>query len=102
MPIQSDVLLAELANGRSLAEIAAESGAGVEEAESAWHTLLRGKLAPASATLTGDVGGSVEILRDSYGVPHVFADGERDLFYGLGFAMAQDRLWQMDYLRRKA
>jgi penicillin amidase len=102
MPLASDALLGGLAAGRSLAEIAADARVMVAEVESAWHALLRDKLPPTSATLTGEVSGSVEILRDSYGVPHVFADAERDLFYGLGFAMAQDRLWHMDYLRRKA
>lgn len=47
------------------------------------------------------VNGSVTIERDRLGIPHIFADGHRDLFFGFGYAMAQDRLFQMDYLRRK-
>ena len=42
----------------------------------------------------------VEIIRDSYGVPHIYAQNEPDLFFALGYAMAQDRLWQMDFYRR--
>ncbi|WP_167604784.1 penicillin acylase family protein [Maribellus sediminis] len=42
----------------------------------------------------------VEIMRDSHGVPHVYAENEDDLYRAVGFAMAQDRLWQMDLLRR--
>jgi penicillin G amidase len=42
----------------------------------------------------------VEILRDKHGVPHIYADNEDDLYRAVGFAMAQDRLWQMDLLRR--
>ena len=42
------------------------------------------------------------IIRDDYGVPHVFADTKADLAYGAGYAMAQDRLWQADVLRRAA
>jgi len=42
------------------------------------------------------------IIRDNYGVPHVFADTKEDLAYGAGYAMAQDRLWQADVLRRSA
>lgn len=42
----------------------------------------------------------VEILRDSHGIPHVYAQNEDDLYRAVGFAMAQDRLWQMDLLRR--
>ncbi len=42
----------------------------------------------------------VNVLRDSYGIPHVYAKTEADLYYAIGFLMAQDRLWQMDLLRR--
>src|SRR5690242_16161197 len=45
---------------------------------------------------------TVTILRDTYGVPHVFASTERGLFYGDGYAVAQDRLWQMERYRRDA
>ena len=42
------------------------------------------------------------IIRDDYGVPHVFADNKTGLAFGAGYAMAQDRLWQADVLRRAA
>ena len=42
----------------------------------------------------------VEILRDDYGVPHIYARNEADLYFALGFAVAQDRLWQMEFMRR--
>lgn len=45
---------------------------------------------------------AVEILRDRAGVPHVYADSTNNLYFGLGYAMAEDRLWQMDWLRRRA
>src|SRR3984893_11827043 len=48
------------------------------------------------------VSGKVEIIRDEAGVPHIFASTSADLQFGLGFAMAEDRLWQMDRLRRRA
>ncbi|PRY26730.1 penicillin amidase [Aliiruegeria haliotis] len=44
----------------------------------------------------------VEIVRDNANVPHVFGETDADVFYGLGFAHAQDRLWQMTLLRRTA
>jgi len=40
------------------------------------------------------------ISRDNYGVPHIFADTKEGLGFGAGYAMAQDRLWQADLLRR--
>ena len=42
------------------------------------------------------------IIRDDYGVPHVFADNKTGLAFGAGYAMAQDRLWQADVMRRAA
>ncbi|MHA1542829.1 MAG: penicillin acylase family protein, partial [Candidatus Hodarchaeales archaeon] len=42
------------------------------------------------------------IIRDNFGVPHVFANQKEGLGFGVGYAMAQDRLWQMDYERREA
>src|SRR6266567_4531209 len=41
-----------------------------------------------------------EVLRDSYGVPHVYAQTAHDLFYLQGYVTAQDRLFQMDLYRR--
>ncbi len=44
--------------------------------------------------------GEVTVLRDSFAVPHIYAQSEKDLYLATGFVMAQDRLWQMDLLRR--
>ncbi|MFV2001811.1 MAG: penicillin acylase family protein [Paracoccaceae bacterium] len=48
------------------------------------------------------ISGPVEIVRDSANVPHIFAGADADVYFGLGFAHAQDRLWQMTMLRRTA
>lgn len=45
-------------------------------------------------------GATVTIARDEHGVPHIDAASENDLAFGLGFAHAQDRLWQMEMNRR--
>jgi penicillin amidase len=42
----------------------------------------------------------VEIIRDIYGIPHIYAKNEPDLYFALGYAMAQDRLWQIEFYRR--
>jgi penicillin amidase len=44
----------------------------------------------------------VEIVRDNANVPHIFGANDADVFHALGFAHAQDRLWQMMMLRRTA
>jgi len=42
----------------------------------------------------------VTVYRDSLGIPHIYASSETDLYRTVGYVMAQDRLWQMDLLRR--
>jgi len=44
---------------------------------------------------------SVVIRRDRFGIPSVDAEGERDAWFAMGFACAQDRLWQMEWYRRR-
>ena len=56
-------------------------------------------LAGCAAT-TPAPGGKVTIKRDAYGVPHVYANDVRGLFHGFGYAVAEDRLFQMEMARR--
>ncbi len=44
----------------------------------------------------------VEIVRDNANVPHILGETDPDVFFGLGYAHAQDRLWQMALMRRTA
>lgn len=44
----------------------------------------------------------VDIVRSNADVPHIYGETDHDVFYGLGFAHAQDRLWQMLMMRRTA
>ena len=44
----------------------------------------------------------VEVIRDRWGVPHIYAENNHDLMFAQGFVHAQERLWQMDYNRRLA
>ncbi len=46
--------------------------------------------------------GPVEVLRDSYGVPHIYADNPEDLFQAQGYVHAQDRFFEMDFRRHLA
>ena len=43
---------------------------------------------------------AVEIARDASGIPHITASSEHDLYVAQGFVHAQDRLWQMESIRR--
>ncbi len=52
-----------------------------------------------NVTLKG-LNAPVEVYRDKYAIPHVYAQNEEDLYMVTGYLVAQDRLWQMDMLRR--
>ncbi len=41
----------------------------------------------------------VDIYRDRYGVPHIYAQNQHDLFFAQGYTHAQERFWQMDFWR---
>ena len=45
---------------------------------------------------------TVEVYRDRWGVPHIYADNAEDLFFAQGYVTAQDRLWHMEFNRRVA
>ncbi|WP_141037928.1 penicillin acylase family protein, partial [Escherichia coli] len=42
----------------------------------------------------------IKIVRDEYGMPHIYANDTWHLFYGYGYVVAQDRLFQMEMARR--
>jgi len=44
----------------------------------------------------------VDVLRDSYGVPQIYADNPEDLFLAQGYIQAQDRFFEMDFRRHLA
>jgi penicillin amidase len=44
--------------------------------------------------------GDVKIYRDEYGIPHLFAHEDHDAYFAVGFLHGQDRLWQLELMRR--
>jgi penicillin G amidase len=62
---------------------------------------LRGSLPQTEGNVqVAGIVAPVEIVRDSSGIPHIYGKSEADGWFGLGYAHAQDRLWQMDFNRR--
>jgi penicillin amidase len=58
-------------------------------------------LAPVSGTLAIDgLAAPARVVRDRWGVPHIYAETQDDLFLAQGFVQAEDRLFQMDLWRR--
>jgi penicillin amidase len=41
----------------------------------------------------------VEVIRDNWGIPHIYASNPHDLFFAQGYSQAQDRWWQMEFSR---
>jgi len=65
--------------------------------------LGRRRLPKIEGTLTlPGLSDPVEVIRDRWGVPHIYAANTHDLFFAQGFVHAQDRLWQMELNRRIA
>lgn len=78
--------------GVAIAVVVATGGAWV---------YFRSSLPPTAGDLTvAGISAPVAITRDADGVPHIHAASDRDAWFGLGFAHAQDRLWQMEMQRR--
>ncbi len=55
-----------------------------------------------STSMVAGISAPVEIVRNNANVPHIFGETDADVFFALGYAHAQDRLWQMTMLRRTA
>ncbi len=65
--------------------------------------LGRGRLPKTKGALTTPgLEAPVEVFRDRWGIPHLYASSLPDLFFAQGFVHAQDRLWQMEMHRRTA
>ncbi|VAW01973.1 Penicillin amidase family protein [hydrothermal vent metagenome] len=65
------------------------------------YFLLSRSLPNYNKTLTvAGISAPIEIVRDNANVPHIFGDTDSDVYFGLGYAHAQDRLWQMTMMRR--
>ena len=65
------------------------------------RTVAFGLAVAASSTLA-EPAAAVRVVRDEYGVPHVYSDDLGGLFFGFGRAVAQDRLYQLEITRRSA
>ncbi len=103
MTVDSNEILLRLGAGESIADICAATGWYREEFDIWWRGECRRRVPSAQGVVqVAGLGGAVQIGRDRWGIAHVEAGDDADLFLGFGYATAQDRLFQLDYLRRKA
>jgi penicillin G amidase len=66
----------------------------------AYHYVRRSLPTVDGTVAVAGLTGRVDIIRDADDVPHIFATTKDDAVFGLGYAHAQDRLWQMEFQRR--
>ncbi len=87
------VLLAALFQGRA--------AAAVNDAPSTVQTRAKAAVAVIQGTMTAPgLRAPVRVQRDRWGVPHIYARNQHDLFFAQGFVVAQDRLFQMELWKR--
>lgn len=82
--------------------VAGLTGLGVIAALLAYYILSRSLVDYDEDFTVAGITAPVEIVRNNDNVPHIFGKTDADVFFALGFAHAQDRLWQMTMLRRTA
>lgn len=93
--------LQRLGAGESIEEVCRAAGWSRSEFDAWWQREAASRASRCDGQLKCGVRGKVSIQRDKFGIPHISADSHDDLWFGFGLAMAQDRLFQLDYLRRK-
>jgi penicillin G amidase len=102
MNLSGAEILRRLGSGATIEAVCRAAGIDRERFDAWWKAEIERRVPPHDDERSAPVSRPVEILRDACGIPHILAAGDEDLFYGFGYAMAQDRLFQLDYLRRRA
>ncbi len=88
---------------RAVSDLVRATRAGADVARAARIAITHGAHPHVAGRLrVHGLDAPVEVLRDRFGVPHVFARSDADALFGQGFVHAQDRLFQMDSMRRLA
>jgi penicillin amidase len=101
MNLSSREILRRLGAGASILQVGEAAGISREQFDYWWQAEIRSRVPDPAGTRTARVHSRVQIERDAWGIPHIQADNDEDLFFGFGYALAQDRLFQLDYLRRR-
>src|SRR5205823_757157 len=100
---EAKTILRRLGQGERIERICSEIGLSRTQFDAFWKEECRRRVSPRTGTRSiGGLEKTARITRDVRGVPHIEAENDRDLFFAFGYAVAQDRLFQLEYLRRKA
>lgn len=101
MNVSTTEMLQRLGAGEGIAAVCDAAGITRPQFDAWWRVECEQRVPSTQGRRPAPVVADVEIVRDTHGIPHIFAQNDDDLFTAYGYAMAQDRLWQMDYLRRR-
>jgi penicillin amidase len=101
MPLPSRDILRRLGAGESVAAVCAAAGLDRRQFDDWWRAEAAARVPDPAGVRLAAVSRGVRIERNRWGIPSIYAADDEDLFFGFGFAMAQDRLFQLDYLRRR-
>lgn len=101
MNLSNNEFLRRLGSGESISALCDAAGITRSEFDDWWRRQIEARCPAEDGEVRAAVQAGVSIERDRRGVPHIYAENDADLFFGFGYAMAADRLFQLDYLRRK-
>ena len=102
MRLAAREMLRRLGAGESIASVGEAAGLCRAEFDAWWRAEAESRVPGQSGKRCVPGGVRAEIQRDAWGIPHIYAGSDTHLFFAFGYGMAQDRLFQLDYLRRKA
>jgi penicillin amidase len=101
MNLTAKDILRRLGDGESITSVCAAAGLSRQEFDTWWQQEAASRVPAMTGSRRVGVRRSVHIARNQWGIPSIQTDNADDLFFGFGYAMAQDRLFQLDFLRRK-
>lgn len=99
--LDSLALLRKLGDGVTIDQLCTENGWSREQFQTWFDDECQRRVPDSSATIHDSLTAPVTVARDNLGIPSIFAETASDMFFAFGVAMAQDRLFQMDFLRRR-
>ncbi len=102
MKSNSKQILKQLGLGKTISQICEDENITSSQFDSWWKSETKSRIPLTNGDKTLLKQGSAQIYRDKWGVPHIYGSDSESLFFAYGYAMAQDRLWQMDYFKRRA
>ena len=101
MNLSGPDILRRLGAGESLSSVCTAAGISRDQFDAWWQAETAARVPRPGGNRRAGVRRPVQIERNPWGIPSIYADNDEDLFFGFGYALAQDRLFQLDFLRRK-